>query len=55
MREGQAGGDGDRLQGALFLPAVAAIVVSGGGDGLPRQFPQLGVQGGLVALDHQDQ
>ncbi len=30
VREGQPGGDGDRLQGALFLPAVTAVVVGGG-------------------------
>jgi hypothetical protein len=57
VREGQAGGDGDGdgLQDAVFLAAAAAVAAGGGGrDGLPRQFRQLVVQAGLVALDDQD-
>jgi hypothetical protein len=51
VREGQPGGDGDGLQDALFLAAVAAVATAGGGvDGLLRQFAQMGVQDGLIPL-----
>jgi hypothetical protein len=49
------GGDGDRLQGALLLAAVAAARLPVADRDLPPgQVLELGVQAGLVLLDHQD-
>lgn len=55
VREGQPGGDGDRLQGAVLLPAVpAAALAVAGRDAAPGQVLKLGIQAGLVLLDGQD-
>ena len=51
VREVDAGGDGQDLQGADLAAAVSAAGVTGGvRDSRPGQVGQLLVQGGLVAL-----
>jgi hypothetical protein len=43
--EGEPGGAGSGLEGAVFLPAVPAAVLAGAGwDGAPGQVLELGVQ-----------
>jgi hypothetical protein len=55
VREVDAGGDGQDLQGADLAAAVSASGLAGGvRDGPPGQAGQLLVQGGLVAFDGQD-
>jgi len=53
--EGQPCGDGDGLQRAVLLAAVTAVALAGGRrDVFPGQRGELGVQAGLISLDHQD-
>ena len=41
VREGQPGGDGDGLEGAVLVAAVAAVVLAGGPDRDRRQGSRL--------------
>jgi len=53
--EGQPGGDGGGLQGAVFLAAVApAVLPVADRDVAPGQVLDLGVQAGLVLGHDQD-
>ena len=53
--ERQAGGDGDRIEGAFLDPAVAAARLRMARPGrLSTAGPQLGVQAGLATFDGED-
>ena len=55
VREGEPGGDGRGLEGAVLLAAVAPVVLAGGDrDVPPGQVLDLGVQARLVLLHDQD-